>query len=125
MAKPPDPKSPAAQAQEGAARMDPALLDALIGKHVERRDAMLQREIGQLRTFMEQYAGATTLQCVIENGIADVVDKLGELTGKPKDPSEAQVEVLNRIERELTRPPDTDLFSPIDDRSFYQRRESQ
>ena len=116
-----DPKSTAAdQPPEGSAPSESAIIDALIVQQMDRRDAYLQREINQLRAFVEQFAGASALQCVIENGIAEVVDKLSELTGKPADLGREQIEILNRIERELRRPPDTDLFSVVsqDRKSF-------
>jgi hypothetical protein len=109
-----DPKSTAAdQPPEGSAPSESAIIDALIVQQMDRRDAYLQREINQLRAVVEQFAGASALQCVIENGIAEVVDKLSELTGKPADLGREQIEILNRIERELRRPPDTDLFSVV------------
>lgn len=105
---------------ESSAPSESAIIDALIVQQMDRRDAYLQREITQLRALVEQFAGASTLQCVIENGIADVVDKLSELTGRPADLEPEQIEILNRIERELRRPPDTDLFSvsPQDRQSY-------
>lgn len=105
MGKSQDPKQPGG--------IDPAIIDALILERMDKHDAYLQREINQLRSFVEQYAGATTLQCVIENGIADVVDKIGELTGKPKEPDCGQKHVLERIARETMEPANTDLFAPV------------
>jgi hypothetical protein len=109
--KPGDDKATGADRQPGnSAASDAAIMDALIVQHMERRDSLLQREINQLRTLVEQVAGANALQCVIENGIAEVVDKLTGLTGRTAELSPEQIEILNRIERELRRPPDTDLF---------------
>jgi hypothetical protein len=99
------------QPPENSAPSESAIMDTLIVQKMDQRDAYLLREINQLRAFVEQFAGASALQCVIENGIADVVDKLSELTGKPADLGRERIEILNRIERELRRPPDTDLFS--------------
>ncbi|RDJ03878.1 hypothetical protein [Rhizobium grahamii] len=95
---------------ESTVPSEAAIMDALIVQHMERRDSLLQREINQLRSLVEQVAGANALQCVIENGIAEVVDKLSGLTGRTAELGPEQIEILNRIERELRRPPDTDLF---------------
>ncbi|TDW64605.1 hypothetical protein EDF57_104404 [Novosphingobium sp. PhB55] len=97
------------EAEQGAPSEE-ALVDALIIDTMNRRDAHLQREIESLRGLVEQVAGTAVLQRVIENGIGDVFDRLGDLTGRPKPASDASNMLLAKIERELSRPPNTDLF---------------
>ncbi len=104
------PREPEKGEPETSETLAAADVDALIIRTMNERDASLQREILHLRGLVEQVAGTSVLQRVIENGIGDVFDRLGDLTGRPMPADEATNAVLAKIERELSRPPNTDLF---------------